>query len=111
MYTADITTPRTTSIDSLDISIRALNVLVDQNIETIGELIQHTAETVRGWKHSGPKLVKQLETALAEHGYALRSPPAPKVKAQLEHELAMIRARVARDIARAKTIESQLAVL
>jgi DNA-directed RNA polymerase subunit alpha len=53
------------SVDELDLSVRACNVLAIAEIRTLGDLIQRTEDEVRKLKGSSAKVVKEIKQELA----------------------------------------------
>ena len=57
------------------LGVRACNVLRREGITTWAQLAQHSREEMLAWRHSGPRLVGELLSALAERGLAPAAPP------------------------------------
>lgn len=59
-------------IESLDLTVRAYNVLARQGIRTIDDLLKLTVEDLFRLRNCGRRTVKEIQEKLAEHGYKLK---------------------------------------
>lgn len=57
-----------TKITSLQMSVRAYNVLYSGNIETIGDLVSYNRSDMLKFRNLGKKVLMELEQLLDEHG-------------------------------------------
>lgn len=91
------------TVDLLLLSRRSSNALKDGRVVLIRDLLAMSRESLRGLKNMGPKSVREIESAIAEHGMALAIDTAAASDrdehkrllriARLEDELARLRAR------------------
>lgn len=64
--------PLDSHIDELDLSIRSQNCLIAKGIGTVGDLINCTESTLRGFKKLGKVSLAEIKAALAKYDYELR---------------------------------------
>ena len=64
-------------ISSLDLSVRATNVLKNAEVKYLGDLVPYTEDWLRTLPNCGAKTIKELRVVLAEHGLLLGSAPDP----------------------------------
>lgn len=71
-------------IEELELSVRALNSLHNENIKTIGDLVSKTDEDLLRFKNFGRKSLEEIKAALTVMGLSLgmdvsgyQAPPAP----------------------------------
>lgn len=62
------------SIDTLDLTVRASNVLKAEGVYTIGQLISRTAMDVLKMPNMGRKTLNMIKETLGEHNLSLRGP-------------------------------------
>ena len=60
-------------VDDLELSVRSLRCLKDENIHCIGDLIQRTETELLSTPKLGHKAVGEIKDVLASHGLALGS--------------------------------------
>jgi DNA-directed RNA polymerase alpha subunit len=72
------------SVDILDLSVRAANVLDAAGIKLIGDLIQLSEDQVGVFKNSGAKVITGINVALNEYGLRLGTPIPFKWKERSE---------------------------
>lgn len=68
------TVPRTLlvmSIDDLELSVRATNILQSEGINTVGELIIRTREELMAMRHCNETALQSIVDGLAAHGLSL----------------------------------------
>lgn len=59
------------SIQDLNLSIRSVNCLRRGNIETVGDLLRTSRDTLLKFRHLGKKSLDEIDEKLAEYGLAL----------------------------------------
>jgi DNA-directed RNA polymerase subunit alpha len=72
------------SVNILDLSVRAANVLDAAGIKLIGDLIQLSEDRVGSFKNSGAKVITSINVALNEYGLRLGTPIPFKWKERSE---------------------------
>jgi hypothetical protein len=77
------------ALDQVDLSTRARNCLINENISTIGQLAELSSWKIMGWRNAGRKTLHELQELLGRFGLKLsddpnKPPPAdPKLLAEL----------------------------
>ena len=59
------------SISDLELNVRAVNCLLNSNIETVGQLVQKTEAEMMKMKNFGKKSLQEIKTVLASLGLTL----------------------------------------
>jgi DNA-directed RNA polymerase alpha subunit len=72
------------SVNILDLSVRAANILDAAGIKLIGDLIQLSEDQVGVFKNSGAKVITGINVALNEYGLRLGTPIPFKWKERSE---------------------------
>ena len=60
-----------TSLEDLDLSVRAYNCLKAAKIRTINDLVSKTEEELLGFKNFGKKSLEEIQERLKEHNLSL----------------------------------------
>jgi DNA-directed RNA polymerase alpha subunit len=76
-------------LDQVDLTTRARNCLINENISTVGQLADLTSTRIMRWRNAGQKTLRELRDVLGRFGLKLsddpsRPPPAdPQLLAEL----------------------------
>jgi hypothetical protein len=64
-------------LDRFDLSTRTRNCLIDQGIQTVGQLCDLTTADIRDWPKAGRKTLRELQELLGSVGLKLKDDPEP----------------------------------
>jgi len=108
---------RLTPLDDVDLSVRTANACQNADIETLGELSQHTESWLRKHTYINGKGIAELRNALSDAGLAFRAPPKePETEAELRQRrgvlmgtLANQRRAIETTLEKVRAVDEQLA--
>jgi hypothetical protein len=64
-------------LDRFDLSTRACNCLINQRVQTVGQLCDLTTANILGWPNAGRKTLRELQELLGSVGLRLKDDPEP----------------------------------
>jgi hypothetical protein len=64
-------------LDRFDLSVRARNCLINQRVQTVGQLSDLTTADIRAWRNAGRKTLLELQELLGSVGLRLKDDPEP----------------------------------